>query len=50
VSIKEKVSGLVSEFRLRFLSVRGLYEVGVRAVEGENIVEFVGLTKIGGEG
>lgn len=49
MSIKEKVSGLVSEFRLRFLSVKGVYEVGVRAVEGENIVEFVGLELIGGE-
>jgi hypothetical protein len=45
ISIKEKIAGILTEFKLKFLSNKGFYEMRVEAIESQNIINFVSLAE-----
>ncbi len=45
ISIKEKITGILTEFKLKFLSNKGFYELQVEAIESQNIIKFISMTE-----
>jgi hypothetical protein len=45
ISIKEKITGIVTEFKLKFLSNKGFYEIQLECIESQNIINFIALTE-----
>mgnify|MGYP000862338500 FL=1 len=43
ISIKEKISGMISNYELIFLSPKGVVNIWVEAIEDENIINFKNL-------